>query len=479
MTFSLRQVSGNALSILTSDVMNRATSFVIYALVARHLGAPQFGQLSLAFSLFYMFQVLAVAGLKVLIIRQVAKDRTQTRMYFLNSAAIVALSSLVSLAALLTFVSVLHYPLATSLIVVLLSLGLFPTAISAVCEGIFQAWEQMRLIAYVNVPMNIAKILAAFLLFATGQGLYAVIVLLLASFFTVAAIETCIVLRRSTTQQAAINVRFALNTVRSAITFLGIDGTIAIESSLIVLFLSKLASVTDVGLFSAATQVMVPLALVYQSIAQSIFPIMCRRVEPGLQSLKRIAVQAVELLLILAVPAIVGIYFLGDWILSVFYKNPTFLQAAPALRIIAWTLLLQVFTFVLGQVLLATHRERMTLRIIVVCTAINLLVGWPLIKFFGLRGAALTLLVNRLAGAIQHYLPVSRLFSGIPLAKMVWKPLAAAACMVTYLALTSGHLGPITAISATAIYAGTLLVVSIWVSGGVREFKEKYLVLSE
>src|SRR3989440_2384910 len=138
MKFSLREVGGTALSILTSDVMNRATSFVIYALVARHLGAQEFGQLSLGFSLFYMFQVFATAGLKVLIIRQVAKDRLQTSLYFVNACAIVTLSSLTSIAVLFAFVRLMHYPPATALVALLLSVGLLLTAISAVCEGLFQ-----------------------------------------------------------------------------------------------------------------------------------------------------------------------------------------------------------------------------------------------------------------------------------------------------------------------------------------------------
>src|SRR2546430_10942621 len=74
MSLNLRKTTGNALSILTSDVMNRMTSFVLYALVARHLGAQEFGQLTLAFTLFYTFQVFAVGGLKTLIVRQVAKS---------------------------------------------------------------------------------------------------------------------------------------------------------------------------------------------------------------------------------------------------------------------------------------------------------------------------------------------------------------------------------------------------------------------
>lgn len=476
MILNLRTAGGNALSILTSDVMNRATSFVMYALVARHLGAQEFGQLSLAFSLFYLFQVFAVAGLKVLIIREVAKDRSQTNLYFVNACMIVAAASFTSVAALFAFVRLMHYPPGTTVVALFLSIGLFPTAISAVCEGIFQAWEKMHFIPWVNIPVNLARIVCTFLLLTKGQGLYAVIALLLGSFFTVAVAETLIVLRQFPIRHASIDLAFAMMILRSAVTFMGIDGTLAIEGSVNVLYLSKLATVSQVGFYSAATQVMVPLFLVYQSIAQSIFPLMCRNIEAGLRTLKRIAVQAVEILLMLALPAIAGISFLGEWILSVLYKNPAFLQAAPALRIVAWTLILQVFSNVLGQVLLATHREKMTLRIVMVNTAISLAVGWPLIKLFGLRGAALTLLINRTAGFIQHYIPVSRLLSGFPLANVVWKPIVGAGLMAAYLAMPSTQPAIWRGISATLIYVGAILALTIWRSGGPRRFKERYLV---
>ena len=474
MVFSLRKVGRDALYLLTSDVLNRATSFVIYAMVARHLGAQEFGQLTLAFSLFYMFQIFAIAGLKVLVIREVAKDRSRTRLYFLNSCAILAVSSLLSLSALVLFLRLMHYSPSTSLVIVLLSLGLFPAAISAVCEGIFQAWERMHCIAWVNVPMNLGKMVFALLLLSRNHGLYAVVGVLVCAFLIVAMVETWLVLRRFPAPPAPLSLSFSLRTVRSAVTFLGIDGTLAIEASSIALLLSKLGSVAQVGLFSAACQVMVPLNLVFQSMARTIFPLMCQRVEPGLQTLKRIAVPAIELLLMLAMPVVVGFLFMGRWVLSLFYKNPAFHEAAPVLRIIAWALLLQVFTQVLGQVLLATHREKVTLRIVLVCTMVNLLAGWPLIEFFGLRGAAITLVLNRLAGGVQHYVPVSRLLSGIPLAKMMWKPVVAAACMATYLRLVATERSILAGISATLLYALVLLVLGILACGSIREFKTRF-----
>jgi O-antigen/teichoic acid export membrane protein len=474
MSVNLRNIGGNALSILSSDVMNRATSFVLYAMVARRLGAFEFGQLSLALTLFYLFQIFAVAGLKILIVREVAKDRSQTGKCFVNSCVIAVFTSLVSLAVLFAFVRLVHYSRGTNLVILLLSLGLFPYAISAVCEGIFQAWERMRYIAYVNVPANIAKIIAAYFLLSGSRGLLTVILVLLGSLFLIAAIELWLVLRRFPVRQASLDVPFALATMRSASTFLGIDGTVAIESSLNVIFLSKLATEREVGVYSAATQLMVPLILVCQSIAQSIFPVMCRKVEPGLQTLRRITESAAEVLLMLALPTVAGIFWLGQWGLSVLYKNPAFLEAVPALRIMAPMLILQAFTSMLGQALVATHREKVTLRITLVDMLLNLTAGWLLIKYFGLRGAAVTLVLTRLAGCIQHYIPVARMLSGISLGKIIWKPLAAAACMAAYLAVPSSLAGALRGISASLIYGAALLALAIFASGGVRQFKARF-----
>lgn len=474
MSLNLRKTSGNALSILSSDVLNRVTSFVLYALVARHLGAHEFGQLTLAFTMFYAFQVFALGGLKTLIIRQVAKDRSLTGRYFLNSCAIITLTSIASIAAVWGFVRLMHYPHTTTVVILLLSFGLVPYTFSAICEGIFQAWERMRYIAYVNVPVNIAKVVATFVLLSTNRGLYTVILVLLACLFSVAVVELWIVITRFPMQPASMESSFAWATARAASTFLGIDGTTAIMASLNILLLSKLAGETEVGLYSAACQLMVPLLLVYQSMAQSIFPLMCRKIDLGYRSLKQIAESAMELLLVLALPAVAGLYFLGDRVIALLYKNRAFVQAFPVLRIIAFVLVFQVFTSVLGQVLVASHREKITLRIVVVDTVVNLLVGWPLISLFGLRGAAIALFLTRLTDSFQHYIPSAHLLSGIPVWKLIWKPLVAAACMAVYLAWPEGRSGLLIGVSATLIYGAALFGLAVWASGGLRQFREKY-----
>src|SRR5216110_3988672 len=89
----------------------------------------------------------------------------------------------------------MHYPRSTTMVILLLSFGLLPYTFSAICEGIFQAWEQMRYIAFVNVPVNIGKVGATFLLLSTNRGLYTVILIVLCCLFSIAAVALWIFFR--------------------------------------------------------------------------------------------------------------------------------------------------------------------------------------------------------------------------------------------------------------------------------------------
>jgi hypothetical protein len=86
----------------------------------------------------------------------------------------------------------------------------------------------------------------------------------------------------------------------------------------------------------------------------------------------------------------------------------------------------------------------------------------------------MTLLLSRLVACVQHYIPVSRLFSGIPLGKIVWKPVVAASCMAAYLALAAGQGSILAGVSATLIYGAVLLTLTILACRGIRKFKARF-----
>jgi O-antigen/teichoic acid export membrane protein len=476
-TTRLPRIAANALSIFSSDAVNRATTFLLYLLVARHLGAYEFGQMSLALTFFYVFQVIAVSGLRTLITREVAKDPAKTDLYLVNAIALVLLSSLLSILILSLCVRLLEYSSETASVILLVSLGIFPYSVSAVYEAVFQGRQQMRYIAYANIPVHMAKVSLAFLLLAQGYGLAHLVGLLLASYAAIAVIESCLMWRHVSKPRFGVDLAFALDLCRRTGVFLGIDGIIALMSALPIFLLSKLATETEVGLYTAATQLMIPVTLVYQSMVTSVFPIMCQTFDGQAQALKHMTERLLELLFAIGLPTVIALFLLADEVLVILYGRQEFLSASPALRILAWNLMLLPLTQALGQIFLAGRRETITLRIGAIDTLVIVASGFILIERFGVIGAALATLLTGIVNAIQHSVMAARLLPKIAMGRLLWKPAIAAAAMGLYLTAFGNRPLILTLLTAPIVYAVLLLCLFVWSSGGVHQARVRYQFL--
>src|SRR5688572_20259317 len=242
----------NAVYILTSDVAGRASTFLVYALIARFLGAEPLGQMALALALFYTLQVIAAAGLRTNMTREIARNGGAVSRQLASGTVLATLAASLSMVVLATFVWLTGYSGETVWVVLLLGLGLLPYAMSVVCEAVFQASEVMRYIAYAQVPVHVAKVAFAWLLLVQGGTIRQLAMLLLACHTAVAAIEWLLMLRyvarprfdRTEPRAATFigGLRDSLKMGRSAGTFLVIDALIAIGAGLNVVLLSALSS---------------------------------------------------------------------------------------------------------------------------------------------------------------------------------------------------------------------------------------------
>jgi O-antigen/teichoic acid export membrane protein len=464
----------NATSILASDAVSRGSTFLLYVMVGRYLGERQFGQLALALALFYAFQVLAGAGLKVYITRQVARDPEQTDQCLVSGSAVAAAFALSSIGATFAFVSLLGYPSDTKRVVLLLSFALLPFALCAVCEAVFQGRERMHYIVQATLPANVLKIAVALALLETGHGLEAVVAVALASYIAVLLIEWLLLLRHITKPRLAFSLRRSIAIGRASGTFLGVDALVAVMVSVNVLLLSKLRDERAVGMYSAAAQLMVPVALVYQNAALAVFPLMSRRIETAFEDVTVVAQRLGEFLMALGWFVVVALVVLAAPALTLVY-GPGFQGTADALRVMAWSLLLMGLTATFGQILYARGQERLNLRLVAINAVVTLLVGIPLVAQWGVTGAAVALLTTRLLDFALHYAAVSPLMRRFDLRGIAIKPAIAAACAAPVLAAAAPH-SALTALALGAVvYIAVLLVLASRSAGGLRHLKARYV----
>lgn len=470
------RIASNALSILTSDAANKATAFILYAMVARYLGALAFGQMSLALTLFYVFQVFAVAGLNSLVIREVARDRTRTDQYLVNASAVAAAFSLLSTAIMILFVRLMNYAPDTASIIVLVSLGLLPYSLSAICEAVFLALERMQYIAFVRISVNIARICLAFLILSRGYSLHHLMILLLASYVAAVCVQWWLLLQRVTKPPLRFDPNFLLAMIRSTGTFLGIDGLMAIRSALVIVLLSKLGSEVEIGLYGAAIQLMAPVLFVYRAVLVSVFPMMCRSFESNFKIWKRRSENLIELLLVIAVPACVALFFLADSALLLIYGEG-FLVASRVLRIMVWVLIMRALIHPFDQMLIISLREKVVFRIIVINVFVTLILALILVSQFGLIGGAIATLLTSIVAFFQRYVSVSRHLFRVALGQLAWKPVAAGVIMALYLVVMRDQRILLAGASAAALYVGIMIAIALWSARSLYGIKARYLLL--
>jgi O-antigen/teichoic acid export membrane protein len=472
-----RRIFGNAVSILTSDASNRLSTFIAYALIARYLGVLDFGQMALGFTFFRSFQLLSAAGLESLIVREVSKDHKKTPLFLVNASFVVLFASVLSIMFLRLITWILGYSPGTTSIIMILSLGLIPFSLSIVYDALFKAREKMHYVGFSNLFVNMVKIILLFLFLLKGANLYHVIILFLSTYFLAMVIKLFYLLRQINRVKERFNFKFCLTIAKSSTTFMGINGVNAAMNSFIVILLSKLTSEVEVGLYTAARQLMAPVELIFESIIVSVYPVICRSFQYGINKLKLISERVLEVQVSIVLPATIVLYFLADTLLVMLYGKKDFSQSAVVLQIIVWGLILKGIAKVFGVVLIASMKEQKTLRILIVDFLAMVIFGFIFISQYGLIGSAITLLLVGIVDFVQHYIPVLKMFSRLPLVRLTWIQIVAASGMVLCFILMHRY-NPITqAIFASFIYISIMLVVMIISSGNINQLRARYLHL--
>jgi O-antigen/teichoic acid export membrane protein len=332
----------------------------------------------------------------------------------------------------------------------------------------------MQYIAFANVPVNLAKVVGAYLLLERGYGVIGVVLLLVLCRVGTLFIEWSLLFRYIPYLHLRFELPLARRLVRQASTFLGIDGLIAIWGSVDAVLLSKLASEEQLGMFAAASQLFVPVALFYQSIVVSVFPTMCRLGAARRQELGRLVRWLIGFLLTAGVPSAIGLYFIARPVLPILYGEPELASAAIVVKILVVTLLLRAAIDAIGHALWASSGERLTLGIVAVNLVVNLVAGIVLIRQFGLTGAAVASLITWMVNAALHWMAGRRLLGLSGFDPSVWRvALAGTAMAACFIVLGSTNM-LVTTATAVAAYLIVLGVLLVGPHGGLGRFRTAY-----
>lgn len=369
--------------LLTGGQLVRAVSRLLFVLVvARTLGPEQFGVYTLLLAVVEITVVISGAGYGDYLTREAARD---PRLGWGLGEQLIALriTYAVPLAGIaLGSLWLLGYPRLVLVATAWMSLTLVPRSLTENIQGVLRGLASYWSYVALDVIFGLVLLLGASVLVALGGGVLMVVAAELAAAIAAGALAFGLSVRLRTKER----IRLTWYTLfRKSVTFNIYPFVINLYDRIDVLLLSKLAGDYATGIYGAAYRPLGTVQLLPYGVLYSLLPALSRgdwRVAER-ERLER----AMGLLLSAALVIVLATMIFADTLVPLLL-GARFAEAAVALKILIWAVILRYLNYALNSGLLAAKRERVFIVTSSVCLAVNLIGNLILIPVFSWRAAA-------------------------------------------------------------------------------------------
>lgn len=453
-----------------SLVANTSAMFVarVYALITlgalsvyaiRTFSVDAYGRYATAFALITIFGLLSEMGISTVALRELSMNRGDER----SIAGVALWAELITSGLAIG----LMFPVALLLgyshrILVVLALGagvILFQGLLAVVEACFQA---RRLLVYPAAFWSVQATVTAgvgIATVATGAG-PAGLALAMTVGFAAATPAALVLLRRRLhlRPNLAGTWRRTGPFVQTAFPIAATGGMSVVYDRVDVIMLSKLDGTRAVAIYNVPLTILQYSLIIPAIVATAFFPILAETLKSSPSLARDSFGLLARIFLLISVPLAIVLTLGGETVLVTLFGD-RYRDSAVPLAILAWSMVLGFFNYLLWYSLLAAYREGAKLLIMVVGLGLNVALNSVLIPAYGPRGAAISLVASDLLVVLWQGLLVSRHLFGIRLPSLLTKPVLAGAAALGVALLTLRVSGLVAGIASGAVYVAVLLAI--------------------
>lgn len=179
-----------------ADLVSKLGSVFLFVVMARKLGDEDFGVFTFALAFVTLVTALADFGQDATLTREVSRDRSRVHRYFTNTLALKLLLALPVLALALAAGRLIGFSGETSLVVLLLGVGVIADQLNSTCSSVFQAYERLVYLPIALVSQRLFTAIVGVAALVAGAGVIAVAGIYLVGSFLGLAIALWYLVRR-------------------------------------------------------------------------------------------------------------------------------------------------------------------------------------------------------------------------------------------------------------------------------------------
>jgi O-antigen/teichoic acid export membrane protein len=434
-----RRLSRNYISLALARFTAKVISFVAAVIIARHLGAGDFGVFTFSFAAITLVIVIFQAGLTPLVVREIARNRADAPRYLTISLLVRVFGACAVAAIAAAVYGVTGSAAALGAALAAVALGF--ASVLASFTDVFQAFERMEFVAVVLVFNNVVTLSLVVVASALDAGVIPLIALYAAANVLSLLLAAVLCFAKFARPTARVRWPDVKDFVTQAVPF------------------SLSALVASVYWRSDAVllKIVEGLVLVAGSFREAIYPILSRFWPASPDPFRDASRTAFKFLVALAVPMGVGTSIVA-YKLFPFIYGPDFAEGWIVLAVLIWALVAIFIRELSAATMFAFDLQKLVLASNALGAVTSVALNLTLIPYISYLGPAVAGVTAAFATTTFNLVVISTKMRRLYPWRLILRPLAAAAAMAAGLAL--GWRWPVllNVCFGAAIYGAVLLV---------------------
>ena len=328
--------------LMTSEGFSKAAIFLITIIIARYLGASDYGKFSFAFVYVSFFGILADFGLSTVNLRELAIYKKNISSYFFNLNLIKIALSLLALLLLYSSVVIFINDFQKRQMVFILGLWIVAQSYNQFLQSFFRALEKMEYEAIGSILYSFCLVSGIiFLATKKVEVTYLVLAYLISSIISAVIIFLLLYKKYLLRIIRKVNIKLIKKSLQDAFPLALSSFLVMVYFRIDILMLSYYKGSEEVGIYNAAYNLAFSLSFITSMLTIAVFPSLSRSY---LSKRKSMVAKYKKFLL-----ALLGTGFITSLLFFLFSKNfiltvfgPDFVKSTEVFKIITWA---QIFAY--------------------------------------------------------------------------------------------------------------------------------------
>jgi O-antigen/teichoic acid export membrane protein len=389
----INNIAKNTSYLTLALILQKVISFTYFTLLARYVGPASLGKYYFAISFTTIFAIFIDLGFANVLTREVAKNSERAQKWLSNVLVLKIPLTFIALAVVFVLINVLNYDSTTRNLVYISCICMVLDSFTATFFSVVRGFHNLKYESISSVIFQLIVLIFGYGALLAGGGLVpAMFALALASIFNFSYSLTILKRKLNVPLKLVYDKVLTKEILKISWPFAMYAIFQRLYTYLDSVLLSVLAGDMEVGLYQVAFKIIFALQFLPMAFTASLYPAMSSYWQDNKEQLLVSFERAMNYLIIISLPIIIGTIVLSDKIILLFSKG--YGGALLPLEISIISLFFIFINFPIGSLLNACDKQQKNTLNMGIVTAVSVVMNLLLIPHFKAIGASMTVLVT-------------------------------------------------------------------------------------